>query len=158
MSANKCDVDINTVALVFNYGLVLVSQQIVDPRAFCKGGRRETTTRPMEGSRMDVHKNARTTPRSRPVIVQRDQAGETVAAVARAFACAIERPGNGSTEPFGASSLTPLPAAAVAARDSPARRRPPAIQRPDVGFATPGPLLRRYPHPAPRGDGNSQTQ
>jgi len=34
---------------------------------------------------MDVHKNARTTPRSRAVIAQRVQAGETVAAVARAF-------------------------------------------------------------------------
>ncbi len=34
---------------------------------------------------MDVHKNARTTPHSRAVIAQRVHAGETVAAVARAF-------------------------------------------------------------------------
>ena len=34
---------------------------------------------------MDVHKNARTTPHSRGLIAQRVHAGETVAAVARAF-------------------------------------------------------------------------
>jgi transposase InsO family protein len=34
---------------------------------------------------MDVHKNARTTPHSRALIAQRVRAGETVAAVARAF-------------------------------------------------------------------------
>jgi transposase InsO family protein len=34
---------------------------------------------------MDVHQNARTTPRSRALIAQRVSAGETVAAVARAF-------------------------------------------------------------------------
>ena len=34
---------------------------------------------------MDVHKNARTTPWSRALIAQRVHAGETVAAVARAF-------------------------------------------------------------------------
>src|SRR5262249_59416079 len=38
-----------------------------------------------KGSRMDVHKNARTTPWSRALIAQRVHAGETVAAVARAF-------------------------------------------------------------------------
>lgn len=34
---------------------------------------------------MDVHKNARTTPWSRALIARRVHAGETVAAVARAF-------------------------------------------------------------------------
>src|SRR2546422_9877514 len=38
-----------------------------------------------EAPRMNVHKNARTTPHSRAFIAQRVQAGEPVAAVARAF-------------------------------------------------------------------------
>jgi transposase-like protein len=65
--------------------LGLVSQQIVHPRSLCEGGCRQTTTCPREGPRMDVHKNARTTPWSRALIAQRVQAGETVAAVGRAF-------------------------------------------------------------------------
>src|SRR5882762_10657285 len=65
--------------------LAVVSQQIVHPRPLCEGGCRQTTTCPREGSRMDVHKNARTTPHSRGLIAQRVHAGETVAAVARAF-------------------------------------------------------------------------
>src|SRR5689334_15502775 len=65
--------------------LAVVSQEIVHPRPLCEGGCRQTTTCSTEGSRMDVHQNARTTPYSRAVIAQRVQAGETVAAVARAF-------------------------------------------------------------------------
>src|SRR5882672_12009249 len=65
--------------------LAVVSQQIVHPRPLCEGGCRPTTTCPPEGSRMDIHKNARTTPHSRGLIAQRVHAGETVAAVARAF-------------------------------------------------------------------------
>src|SRR5262249_13778474 len=65
--------------------LALVSQQIVHPRPLCEGGCRQTTTCSTEGSRMDVHKNARTTPWSRALIAQRVHAGETVAAVARGF-------------------------------------------------------------------------
>src|SRR5262249_55289700 len=65
--------------------LDVVSQHIVHPRPLCEGGCRQMTTGSTEGSRMEVHKNARTTPWSRALIAQRVHAGETVAAVARAF-------------------------------------------------------------------------
>ena len=42
------------------------------------------TNHAREVSRMDVHKNARTTPHSRALIAQRVAAGERPAAVARA--------------------------------------------------------------------------
>src|SRR5207244_2265039 len=65
--------------------LAVVSQEIVHPGRLCEGGCLPTTINAKEAPRMDVHKNARTTPHSRALIAQRVGAGETVAAVARAF-------------------------------------------------------------------------
>jgi transposase-like protein len=63
----------------------VVSQQIVHPEHLCEGGCRQTTINAKETSRMDIHKNARTTPHSRAQIARRVHAGEPVAAVAHGF-------------------------------------------------------------------------
>src|SRR2546430_13462031 len=65
--------------------LAVVPQQIVHPRRLCEGGCLPTTINAKEASRMDIHKNARTTPHSRALIARRVHAGEPVATVARAF-------------------------------------------------------------------------
>src|SRR5207244_84783 len=65
-------------------GLALKSQEIVHSGALCKAGCRQTTKLTEEATRMDVHKNARTTPYSRALIAHRMQCGESMAAVARA--------------------------------------------------------------------------
>src|SRR5438128_12511315 len=66
-------------------GLAVKSQEIVHSGALCKAGCRQTPSTAEEATRMDVHKNARTTPYSRALIAQRVQRGEPVAAVARAI-------------------------------------------------------------------------
>ena len=61
------------------------SQEIVHSGALCKAGCRQTTSTAEEATRMDAHKNARTTPYSRALIAQRVRHGQSVAAVARAI-------------------------------------------------------------------------
>src|SRR5947208_16482625 len=61
------------------------SQEIVHSGALCKAGCRQTTSTAEEATRMDVHKNARTTPYSRALIAERVRHGQSVAAVARAI-------------------------------------------------------------------------
>src|SRR5262249_11855622 len=49
----------------------------------CNGGCRQTTIKAREVPRMDMHKNARTTPHSRALIAERVGRGQSAAAVAR---------------------------------------------------------------------------
>src|SRR5678815_4184936 len=66
-------------------GLLVKSQEIVQPERLCEGGGCQTTINAKEAPRMDMHKNARTTPHSRALIAERVNAGEAQAAVARSF-------------------------------------------------------------------------
>src|SRR5437870_9122393 len=59
------------------------SQEIVHSERPCEGGCRQTTINAKGAPRMDIHKNARTTPHSRALIARRVQAGAAVAVVAR---------------------------------------------------------------------------
>src|SRR5205085_6738672 len=59
------------------------SQEIVHPGALCKAGCRQTTKPAEEATRMNIHKNARTTPHSRARIAGRVAAGERPAGIAR---------------------------------------------------------------------------
>src|SRR2546423_7727349 len=63
--------------------LAVKSQEIVHPGALCKAGCRQTTKPAEEATRMNIHKNARTTPHSRARIAGRVAAGERPAGIAR---------------------------------------------------------------------------
>ena len=64
--------------------LAVVAMEVVRPRLGCEVAVTTHATVTQE-PRMDIHENARTTPRSRMLIVERLEAGSTVAAVASAF-------------------------------------------------------------------------
>src|SRR5439155_21185202 len=66
-------------------GLDVKSQEVVHPGHLCDVGGCESTITAEKEARMDIHKNARTTPHSRAAIVERiTRLGESVKGVARA--------------------------------------------------------------------------
>jgi len=81
---------------------------------------------------MDVHENARTTPRSRMLMMQRLDAGWTIAAVAAPLASRARRCANGAT----ASERKAGPVSSTARRDRTARLR--------GSTALPRPRSQRY--------------
>jgi hypothetical protein len=58
------------------FALAVKSQEIVQPARLGEGGCRQTTITAKEAPRMDIHKNARTTPHSRALIAARVAGGE----------------------------------------------------------------------------------